>query len=466
MDFFGKPLFPELSDVVHCTQVVPERQEIQTNHASVDDGISSLMQMAESMEALLPPDISNDIFPSDISHTVETSSLNMLPINAAVLPSALPNHERNRISTISENEMNVEPMIASQLLSDHLASAQSSEGFQILSFLSRETSCEEISNDVSYATPDIPSSPTEIHPFHANYSTSSTNNSSGGPIPVEFSSLVNYNHSSFPVCSDRLSIHAPEIVVSSGHPSYSNPPLLSHSNICDGIFTPVSAESPGHNTRVRSHLHKDTELDTINSLHEFETTPTYTQQSSLTHHKNKSTEELGRITKSRKTARKPKTYSKPVASRFCHICSRMPRRGQGSATCKRIAEGLCRKIVCEQCIREQGWDYDAIKADKNGWLCPHCAEVCPARSQCHIYNRINARRKRTSGMRNTSAVNCSSTRAGINEKAILSSGSSLRFSMTSNIGQYADNFQSQNVQQILQPPPNFRLNLPMSYTQM
>lgn len=95
-----------------------------------------------------------------------------------------------------------------------------------------------------------------------------------------------------------------------------------------------------------------------------------------------------------KTIRKPKTYAKPVASRFCHICSRMPRKGQGKAVCCKMQEGLCRKIVCEQCIREQGWDFNSIQANMSTWQCPHCAGVCPPRSQCHIYNRINARRKR------------------------------------------------------------------------
>lgn len=97
---------------------------------------------------------------------------------------------------------------------------------------------------------------------------------------------------------------------------------------------------------------------------------------------------------SKRGVRKPKTYMKPIASRFCHICSRMPRRGQGSAVCRNMKRGLCRKIVCERCIVEQGWNFKAITADKDSWLCPHCAGVCPARSQCHIYNKINARRKR------------------------------------------------------------------------
>lgn len=101
-----------------------------------------------------------------------------------------------------------------------------------------------------------------------------------------------------------------------------------------------------------------------------------------------------------KTSRKPKTYTKPVASRFCHICSRTPRRGHSAAVCSRMAQGLCRKIVCEQCFREQGWDFEATQQNPSLWRCPHCTDTCPARSQCHIYNRINARRKRNGGNNN------------------------------------------------------------------
>jgi hypothetical protein len=103
---------------------------------------------------------------------------------------------------------------------------------------------------------------------------------------------------------------------------------------------------------------------------------------------------LNQKTRVRPTVRKPKTYAKPIASRFCHICSRMPRRGQGAAVCRNMEKGLCRKIVCERCIVDNGWNYDMIKSNSSSWLCPHCSGLCPSRSQCHIYNRINARRKR------------------------------------------------------------------------
>lgn len=155
-----------------------------------------------------------------------------------------------------------------------------------------------------------------------------------------------------------------------------------------------------------------------------------------------------------KPTRKPKTYSKPVASRFCHICSRMPRRGQGSATCRRMAEGFCRKIVCEQCLREQGWNYDDIAANPGSWLCPHCADNCPPRSQCHIYNRINARRKRA-GKQNVQQQQPSVATALASSDVLLGPYGHL-------LGAQA---QRKVAEQILQPPPNFRLNLPPQYSQ-
>ena len=157
--------------------------------------------------------------------------------------------------------------------------------------------------------------------------------------------------------------------------------------------------------------------------------------------------------KIQKTTRKPKTYSKPVASRFCHICSRMPRRGQGSLTCRRMGEGLCRKIVCEQCLREQGWCYEEIIKNPSTWLCPHCADVCPPRSQCHIYNRINARRKKVGSQNKVASL-----------PTALASSDLLLGPYSHLFGQHQN--QSTNFQQILQPPPNFKLNLPPSYTQL
>lgn len=161
------------------------------------------------------------------------------------------------------------------------------------------------------------------------------------------------------------------------------------------------------------------------------------------------------LSKTRKVTRKQKTYPKPVApSRFCHICSRMPRRGQGHAVCRRMADGLCRKIVCEQCVRDLGWNFEEISVSPSTWLCPHCAGSCPERSQCHIYNRINARRK-----------SASPPPVRKEEPGSLAETLELTDAL---MGPYAcvlDPVASppSSKQQLLQPPPNFRLNLPDDY---
>lgn len=466
MDFFSKPVMPELSDVMPCTTNGPVCQENLLNTNAADDGISSLLKMAESMEALLPPDISNDIFPSDLSSSGQTSPMCMVPTVIQRPTSNISTQVNNRNFFTSETPLNTEPVLASHFLSEHFPTTQGNDGLQMLSFLSRETSCEEISNNVSYATPDIPSSPADIHPFSTNVSSSSATNSSQSQIPIELSALVNQGNIFYPVCSNTNPAPAfDETLQSLETIPFANLSHLSQPNLCDGMFTPISGASPVNTVQIPLDIPND-EDTTVKSIQDAQPLECYHTDNKFNLHKHKSMEDLSRISKSRKTTRKPKTYSKPVASRFCHICSRMPRRGQGSAICKRISEGLCRKIVCEQCIREQGWDYETIKKDQSGWLCPHCADICPSRSQCHIYNRINARRKRTSDTRINTDGSCSVGKSGICEKSPMSSESELRFSIPTSSGLFVDNFQSQGVQQILQPPPNFRLNLPLPYKQI
>lgn len=466
MDFFSKPVLPDLSDVMPCTTNGPVYHDNLINSNVVDDGISSLLKMAESMEALLPPDVSNDMFRTDNSSSGQTSPMCMIPSITQRPISNVSTQVNNRNSYTSEIPTNTEPVPASHFLSEHFPTNQCNDGLQILSFLSRETSCEEISNNISYATPDIPASPTDIHPFSTNGSSSSATNSSHSQIPIELTALVSQENIFYPACSNPNPAPAlDETLQCLGTLPFANLSHLSQASLCDEMFTPMSGVSPVNTVQIPLDVPNggDTSLQSCQEGIHLEG---YHHENRFKLHKHKSNEDLSRISKSRKATRKPKTYSKPVASRFCHICSRMPRRGQGSAICKRISEGLCRKIVCEQCIREQGWDFDAIKKDHSGWLCPHCADICPSRSQCHIYNRINARRKRTSDSRNNTDGTGQTGKSGISDKSPMSSERELRFSIPSSSGLFVDNFQSQGVQQILQPPPNFRLNLPLPYKQL
>lgn len=93
-----------------------------------------------------------------------------------------------------------------------------------------------------------------------------------------------------------------------------------------------------------------------------------------------------------KKKRRAAKFEKAIPSRFCHICSRTPKRVR-LAVCSKIKSGTCRKVICEKCFVKYGYgDFeDAQKTNETEWLCPHCSGACPARAQCRTYQRINDR---------------------------------------------------------------------------
>lgn len=93
-----------------------------------------------------------------------------------------------------------------------------------------------------------------------------------------------------------------------------------------------------------------------------------------------------------KKPRRVAKFSKPVPSRFCHICSRKPNSVR-VAVCPKIKDGTCRKVICEKCFQlyRYGNFVDAMQTDTADWLCPHCDNNCPDRAQCRTYQRANAR---------------------------------------------------------------------------
>lgn len=92
--------------------------------------------------------------------------------------------------------------------------------------------------------------------------------------------------------------------------------------------------------------------------------------------------------------RKPRTYSQPVPSQHCHICSRRPTETSPHAACGNLFKGKCRKTICQKCFTQYGWNIEeARNASISGWVCPHCAGRCPERAQCHIYDRTSERRR-------------------------------------------------------------------------
>lgn len=101
----------------------------------------------------------------------------------------------------------------------------------------------------------------------------------------------------------------------------------------------------------------------------------------------------------RRAVRK-KRYHDAVPSTHCHVCCR-PSTTVPMAVCSNIKEGTCRKVVCNRCILDNGWNWDEAISESSSWICPHCADSCTQvpRAQCWVYMRTNSRR-RMNGLRN------------------------------------------------------------------
>lgn len=61
-------------------------------------------------------------------------------------------------------------------------------------------------------------------------------------------------------------------------------------------------------------------------------------------------------------------------SRFCHICLRRAERVALMA-CGRFRSGLCRKVVCERCFAEFGYDWEQAVGAGSDWVCTHCRKM-------------------------------------------------------------------------------------------
>ena len=90
-----------------------------------------------------------------------------------------------------------------------------------------------------------------------------------------------------------------------------------------------------------------------------------------------------------KKTRKKAKFENPVASRFCHVCSRTPPKHVRHAVCMNISDGVCRKVICERCFADNKFGNFDLAYDLKDWLCPHCSGTCPPRAQCKTYSRVN-----------------------------------------------------------------------------
>jgi hypothetical protein len=96
-----------------------------------------------------------------------------------------------------------------------------------------------------------------------------------------------------------------------------------------------------------------------------------------------------------KKVRKKAKFDSPVASRFCHVCSRTPKNVR-LAVCANIHAGVCRKVVCERCFDDYKYgSFAEAHGPGSAWICPHCSDGCPERAQCRTYSRINDRLRAT-----------------------------------------------------------------------
>ena len=95
--------------------------------------------------------------------------------------------------------------------------------------------------------------------------------------------------------------------------------------------------------------------------------------------------------------RRKATFSKPVPSRFCHLCSRTSPAVRHIVCGALATSSTCRKVVCDRCFTTAGaagingvtWD-QAVAAGP-AWRCCHCVGSCPDRAQCRNYTRTNER---------------------------------------------------------------------------
>jgi len=90
--------------------------------------------------------------------------------------------------------------------------------------------------------------------------------------------------------------------------------------------------------------------------------------------------------------KKQETESSAVVepSRFCHICTKSAKASR-QAVCCNIKNGTCRKVICEKCFQDHGWNFELALESTADWFCPHCAGVCPPKAQCNVYKRTNQR---------------------------------------------------------------------------
>lgn len=90
---------------------------------------------------------------------------------------------------------------------------------------------------------------------------------------------------------------------------------------------------------------------------------------------------------------KKKQYSRASPAKFCHLCARAASKNIRMVVCSNIRIGMCLKVTCEKCFRQNSWNFEEAFENPDSWVCTHCRGSCPYRAQCSIYQRTNHRRR-------------------------------------------------------------------------
>lgn len=96
-----------------------------------------------------------------------------------------------------------------------------------------------------------------------------------------------------------------------------------------------------------------------------------------------------------KRRRRSRATKAGIPSKYCHVCTRSSVTTK-TMVCSNVKKETCRKIICIVCAADFEWQelYNALSTNValSAWTCAHCRGICPARAQCHTYNRINGTR--------------------------------------------------------------------------
>mmetsp|Transcript_12819 Transcript_12819/g.33939 ORF Transcript_12819/g.33939 Transcript_12819/m.33939 type:complete len:248 (-) Transcript_12819:72-815(-) len=86
----------------------------------------------------------------------------------------------------------------------------------------------------------------------------------------------------------------------------------------------------------------------------------------------------------------------PRPSNFCHICTQKARAGSDVWVCANLGvqyAPTCRKMACGKCVERYALGDPGAKRGREDWVCTHCRGVCPEKSQCNTYGRVNKERR-------------------------------------------------------------------------